>query len=110
MFSVQFQVDESVQEVHIPTLQPCVIMKGTFGEGIKEAALFVYKNLITTFEPKNVIIILLSAYYSYNMHYSDGCTDFYTVLESLCLKQKIDGRKVRIAGVVKRIMCYNLPC
>jgi len=103
-------VDESVQGMHIPTTQPCVIMKGVLGEGIKEAALFVHKKIITTFEPKDVLIILLSAHYVYNMHYTDGCVNFYTALEVLFLKKKMDGRKTKLSALVKRIMCPNTLC
>ena len=85
-------------------------MKGVLGQGIKEAALFVHKNIVTTFEPKNILIVLLSAYYSYNMHYTDGCVNFYTALEVLFLKYKIDGKKARLGALVKRIMSYNPPC
>ena len=85
-------------------------MKGVLGEGIKEAALFVNKKIITTFEPKNILIVLLSAYYSYNMHYTDGCVNFYTVLEVLFLKQKIDGKKARLGALVQRIINHKLTC
>ena len=97
-------MDESVKGMRISTTQPCVIMKGVLGEGIKEAALFVHNKIINTFEPKNILIVLLSAYYSYNMHYTDGCVNFYTVLEVLFLKQKIDGKKARIGALVQRII------
>lgn len=56
-----------------PTSKPCVIVKRTLGKGVTEAALFVHKKIISKYEPKNIFITLLSAYYAYNMPHVDKC-------------------------------------
>jgi len=98
-----------MQEVlaNIPTTQPCIILKGKLGKGIKEASLVVQKQIITKFEPKNIVTVLLSAYYVYHMHYPDGCSNFYTTLEVLLLNQKKPASKTRIIALLNRLTYNN---
>jgi len=84
-------------------------MKGTLGEGIREASLVVQNQIITTFEPKNIVTILLSAFCAYNLHYTDGCVDFYTALEVLFLNQRYSQRKTRLAAVLNKLTYHCLP-
>ena len=96
----------------LPTTQPCVIMKGTLGEGIKEASLVVQNQIITTFEPRNSVTVLMSAFCAYNMHYPDGCFDFYTALEVLFLRQRYPPpRKTKLTAVLNKLTYSNCsPC
>jgi len=99
-----------VQEVltHLPTAQPCVIVKGMLSEGIREASLVVQNQIITTFEPKNIVTVLLSAFCAYNMYYTIGCVDFYSALEVLFLNQKYSPRKTRLAAILNKLTYHCL--
>ena len=57
----------------VPTAQPCIIVRGSL-DAIKEAVLIVEKQVIATISAKEVPLVLLSAFYAYNMHYTEGCT------------------------------------
>ena len=91
---------------HLPTTQPCVIVKGVLGKGIREASLVVQNQIMSRFEPRNIVTVLLSAYYAYNKHYPDGCSHFYTTLEVLLLNQKKPSMKTRITAILNRLT-YN---
>ena len=89
---------------HLPTTQPCIIMKGTLGDGIREASLVVQNQIITTFEPKNIVTVLLSAFCAYNMFYTNGCVDVYTALEVLFLKQRYPSpKRTRLAAMLNKL-------
>ena len=55
----------------------------------------IEKEITFTFDPKDVAMILLSAFYVFTMHYNytEGCTNFYSALEALLLNQKTPNRK-----------------
>ena len=98
-------MDEVCQEVldTITITQPCVIVKGTIQSGaVEKAILVIEKQIICTFDPKDIPAILLSAFYVFNMHYTEGCTNFYSALEALLLQQKAPNRKTRLAAFLSR--------
>lgn len=73
------------------------------GQGIQETVLVVDNQEITTFNPTNIALVLLSAFYAYNMHYTEGCTNFYSALETLFLRRKKPARKTRLSAFLSRL-------
>ena len=98
------QNGESVKEVlqQVPTAQPCVIVRGGF-TAIKEAILVVEKKTITTFPPKELPLILLSAFYAYNMHYTEGCKNLYSFLEVVLLNRNKPTKQTRLSAVIAQL-------
>ena len=82
-----------------------MVVRGVLGQGIQEAVLVVNKEEITTFRPMNIALVLLSAFYAYNMHYTEGCTNFYSALETLFLRRKKPARKTRLTAFLSRLAC-----
>lgn len=70
----------------VPTPQPCILIKGTLQE-IEDSVLVIEKNIITVFPPTDAApltdapLVLLGAFYAYNMHYTVRCKNFYTFFE-----------------------------
>ncbi len=65
------QEGESVEEaiLAVPTAQPCIIVQGQLVTELKEAILVIEKKFVTTFDPKEAPLLLLGAFYAFNMHY-----------------------------------------
>ena len=89
--------------MNIQVTQPCIVVRGTMGQGIQETVLVVDKQEIATFNPANIALVLLSAFYGYNMHYTEGCTNFYSALETLFLRRKKPARKTRLSAFLSRL-------
>jgi len=82
--------------------QPCVIIKENQGK-ISQAVLVAEKNIVCTFNLREVGMVLLSAFYAFNMHYPEGCSNFYSALEAILLKQKKPPRKTRLTAFLSRL-------
>ena len=79
MFSLYILKEyESTQELldTITINQPCIIIKEN-GK-IIQAVLVEEREIICTFEPKEAGPVLLSAFYAFNMYYTEGCSNFYS--------------------------------
>ena len=74
---------------------------------MEKAILVIEKEITFTFDPKDVAMILLSAFYVFTMHYNytEGCTNFYSALEALLLNQKTPNRKT--CSNFKQQTCSN---
>ena len=83
----------------VPTAQPCIIVRGSL-DAIKEAVLIVEKQVIATISAKEVPLVLLSAFYAYNMHYTEGCTNLYTFFEIIFFKHKKPAKKTRLTALL----------
>ena len=72
--SLQMQDGENVKEViqAVPTAQPCLVIKGKL-QAIEDAVLIIEKAAVTKLNPKDAPLILLGSFYTFNMHYTDGC-------------------------------------
>ena len=71
----------------VPTAQPCIVVRGTLN-AIKDTVLVLERKAVTTFPPNDTPLVLLGAFYAYNMHYTEGCKNFYSFLEVVFLKCK----------------------
>ncbi len=63
------------------TAQPCIIVRGQLVTEFKDAVLVIEKKFVTTFDPKEAPLLLLGAFYVFNMHYTEGCINLYTFFE-----------------------------
>ena len=48
-------------------------------------------------------LALLCAFYVFNLHYTDGCTNFYTLFEVLFLGKKVPPKKTKLAAFLGQI-------
>ena len=60
---------------NITITQPCVIIKGSIERGVEKAVLLIEKEIIFMFGPNDIALVLLGAFYVFNMHYTEGCTN-----------------------------------
>ena len=84
------------------TAQPCVVVRGSL-EDLKDAFLVVEKQIICKIPLREVPLALLSAFFSFNMHYPQGCTNFYTFFECFFMGKKTPSKKTRLASMLARI-------
>ncbi len=60
----------------IPVPQPIVIVRGRLA-AIKDCYLMVEKTILCKVEPTNVPLVLLAAFYVFNMHYMPGFSNVF---------------------------------
>ncbi len=103
------QEGESVKDAVqvVPTAQPCIVVRGGL-QAIKDAVLVVERKAITTFPPKESPLVLLGAFYAYNMHYTEGRNNLplYTFFEVVFFKHKKPAKKTRLAAILAKLMHY----
>ena len=80
-----------------------MIIRGDLEKEIEQAVLIAEKQIICTFDPRDIALVLLSAFYVFNIHYTEGCTNFYSALEAMLLKQKPPPRKTRLNAFLSRL-------
>ncbi len=66
----------------------------------------VERKVITTFPPKESPLVLLGAFYAYNMHYMEGYNNLYTFFEVVFFKHKKPAKKTRLAAILAKLMHY----
>lgn len=81
--------------------QPLIIVKGCLQEP-KEAYLVVDRMILCKLKLANVPLALLAAFYVFNVHYTPGCSNFYTFLESYFLSLK-PPKKARIGNFLSQL-------
>lgn len=86
----------------LPTAQPCLIVIGGLSS-IQNALLVVEKKAVTNFPPNQALVILLGAFYAYNMHYPEGCKNIYTFFEVVFFKYKRPAKKTRLAAILAKL-------
>ena len=84
-----------------------MIISGDIEKGMDDVQtiLVAEKQVVFTFNPKDMPLILLSTFYVFNLHYTEGCINFYTALEVMLLKQRLsqNSRKTRLTAFLKRL-------
>ncbi len=83
----------------VPTTQPCVVIKEVTGS-VCDAYLVLEKQIVCKLPPDELPLGLLAAFYVFNVHYPDGCSNLYSFFESALLQKKHGQRKTRLAGVM----------
>ena len=63
----------------------------------------VEKNILCKIPAGEVVLGLLSAFYVLNMHYPQGCSNFYSFFEQTFMIKKPVGKKTRLASILARI-------
>ena len=86
----------------VPTPQPCLVVRGSISH-IKEAALVVEKKIVTTMRAEEAPLILLSAFYAFNMHYTEHCSNFYTFFEVIFFNGQRPSKKPRLTALLARL-------
>ena len=77
-------------------LTPYILMTGTLREP-GQAFLVVDKNIINEIKDfDNIPLILLSAYFVFNIKYPTGCNNFFSFLEILLLKYPINKASITV--------------
>lgn len=64
----------------MPTAQQSIVVRGSL-ECIMDAFLVVEKKVLCKVPTKELPLALLSAFFAFNMHYPQGCTNLYSFLE-----------------------------
>ncbi len=90
---------DAVQDV--PTAQPCIIIRGSLGK-VKDAVLVVERKIVSSFPPNETPLVLVGAFYAFNMHYTEGCKNFYSFLEVVFFKCKLPPR---LSALVAKLKC-----
>lgn len=89
------------------TAQPCIVVRGLM-ESPKDAFLVVEKKPLCKVPLQQLPLALIAAFYSFNMHYPQGCTNFYTFFEWLVLGKKVPNKRTRLSSVLARIDNFEL--
>ena len=63
----------------------------------------VERTAVATFPLKDLPLILVGAFYAYNMHYPEGCNNFYTFLEVAFLGRKKTAKKTRLSAIIAKL-------
>ena len=81
----------------VSTPQPCVVV-------VKDAFLVIEKQIVCRIpDLTDLPAVLLAAFYTFNLHYTEGCSNLYSFFEVTLLGKKIGGRKTRLAGVLANL-------
>ena len=86
-------MDEAASKLKVP--QPCRLVEGKQGDAITTAHLGVERQMVTLLPATKGLLALLSSFYAFNMHYTEGCINFYTALEMIILKKR-DLKRIKL--------------
>ena len=87
----------------VPSPQPCIIVRGSDGK-IKDAFLVIERAPLFTKVPvQDILLVLFASFFVFNVHYPEGCCNFYSLLEVLFLNKKIPPRKPRLSALVTQL-------
>ncbi len=81
--------------------QPVIVVKGSL-QNPKEAFLVADKIHICKIKFGNIPLVLMAAFYVFNVHYTPGCSNFYSFLESYFLSVKLP-KKARLGNFVSQL-------
>ena len=97
---IGFDVTETVSGV--PTPQPCLLLRHISGVP-KDCFLVLEKKALCKVEVHKAIFVLFASFFLFNIHYPNGCSNFYTLLECLFLNQLLTGRKPSVSSVLSQL-------
>ena len=90
----------------IPVPQPTVIIRGRLA-AIKDCYLVVEKTILCKVESTNALLVLLAAFYVFNMHYTPGFSNLPTFLEVFLLDTKVP-RKTRLGQFLSQMRAVSI--
>ena len=76
----------------VPTTQPCVIVRA-FSDKVKDVFLLFEKKIMGKISVEQGMLALFASFYALNVHFPNGCSNFYLLLECLTFSRKVPGRK-----------------
>lgn len=106
--SLHMQDGENIKEAiqAVPTAQPCLLIKGKL-EKIEDAFLIIEKDVLTKIKPTDAPLVLLGAFYAFNMHYTEGCKNFYSFFETVFFNKNRPAKKTRLAAILAQLTCIH---
>ena len=111
--SLYMQDAENVKEViqAVSTGQPCFVIKGIKLEAIEDALLIMEKDAVTKLHGSLRFIlgsfytyIYTGSFYTFNMHYTKGCKNFYSFFETVFCTKKAS-KKTKLAAILAQLTC-----
>ena len=75
--------------------QPCLVVADA---PIATVHLVVERKVVALMPAKKATLVLLSAFYVFNMNYTEGCLNFYKALEVFFLKGKRDVKRLKLSN------------
>ena len=64
-----------------PSPQPCIVVHASDGK-VKDSFLVIERTpFINKVLAKDILLVLLSSFFAFNVHYPEGCCKFYSLLE-----------------------------
>ena len=94
-------------EGRCPLHSHVVVVRGSL-ECIVDAFLVVEKKVLCKVPTKELPLALLSAFFTFNMHYPQGCTNLYLFLECFFMGKKTPYRKTRLSSFIGRLENFEL--
>ena len=94
---IGFNVTETAAEV--PTPQPCLLLHHISGMP-KDCFLVFGKKVPCKVEVHKAFFVL---FLFFNIHYHNGCSNFYTLLECFFLNHPLTGGKPRVSSVLSQL-------
>ena len=91
----------------MPTAQSCIVVRGLLN-CIVDAFLVVEKRVLCKATVKELPLALLSAFYAFNMHYPQGCTNLYSFFECFFMGKKTSNKKTRLSSFIARLENFEL--
>ena len=87
---LHIQETESIRNAaeNVPTSQPTIVVQKNM-----EAFLIIEKLPICKVPLGDLPLTLLAAFYTFNLHYPEGCSNLYSFFEKILLKIKHSGKK-----------------
>ena len=83
------------------TAQPCLV-RGSL-DNVQNMFLVIEKKKLCKVPFCEAPLALLCAFDVFNLHYTDGCTNFYTLFEVLFLDKKVPTKKTKLAAFLGQI-------
>ena len=80
-----------VPRVDILVPQPVVLVRGSVEEP-KDAYLAADRVILCKVATENALLALMAAFYSFNVEYTPGCTNFFAFIDSYFLGHKLPKR------------------
>lgn len=97
--NTQLQTKQPNKDLPVP--QPLIVIKGSPKEP-KEAFLFVDRVVLTKVPLQKITLALMAGFYVFNIHYTVGCSNLFTFLETYFLSYK-PPKKTRLSNFLSQI-------
>ena len=100
----QTEVQARVPMSQIILPQPVILIRGSVQEP-KEAYLATDKVILCKLSMENALLALMAAFYSFNVQYTPGCTNFFSFIDTYFLDHKMPKRS-RISNFLAQLNSF----